>query len=399
LIMRKPASAAKGSRGAGAEYAGIHDGIVELLSAARQAAARSVNALMTATYWEIGRRIVEAEQKGRRRAGYGDALVKRLAGDLANRFGRGFGWRNLFQMRAFYLAWPATLQTPSAISAARGVDGKKLQTLSATSAKPLALPLPLAGIANRLPLPWSAYVRLLSVKNNRARRFYEAEALRGGWSIRQLDRQINSQFYERLALSRNKAAMLAKGVVAKSEDQVTPEQAIKDPYVLEFLDLEDEYSESRLEAALIERLETFLLEFGGDFAFIGRQRRLRIDDQWFRVDLLLFNRRLRCLMVIDLKIGAFTHADAGQMHMYLNYAREHWLLPGENPPVGLILCANKGTALARYSLEGLPNKVLAAEYRTALPDEGIIAAELEKTRHLLQHARIRMKKPKPQAHE
>ena len=399
MIMRKTASTGKRSIGASTEYAGIHDGIVELLSAARQAAARSVNALMTATYWEIGRRIVEAEQKGRHRAGYGDVLVKRLAGDLAIRFGRGFGWRNLFQMRAFYLAWPAILQTPSAISAAREVDGTKVQILSATSAKPLALPPTLAGIANRLPLPWSAYVRLLSVKNNRARRFYETEALRGGWSIRQLDRQINSQFYERIALSRNKAAMLARGAVAKSEDLATPEKAIKDPYVLEFLELQDEYSENQLEAALIERLETFLLEFGGDFAFIGRQRRLRIDDQWFRVDLLLFNRRLRCLMVIDLKIGAFTHADAGQMHMYLNYAREHWLLPGENPPVGLILCASKGTALARYALEGLPNKVLAAEYRTALPDEGIIAAEIEKTRRLLQHARIGMKKAKPQTHE
>jgi hypothetical protein len=168
---------------------------------------------------------------------------------------------------------------------------------------------------------------------------------------------------------------------------VAPEEAIKDPYVLEFLELKDEYSESQLEAALIERLETFLLELGGDFAFIGRQRRLRIDDQWFRVDLLLFNRRLRCLVVIDLKIGSFTHADAGQMHVYLNYAREHWALPGENPPVGLILCASKGTALAHYALEGLPNKVLAAEYKTVLPDEEVLAAELDRTQQRLAAAK------------
>jgi predicted nuclease of restriction endonuclease-like (RecB) superfamily len=233
------------------------------------------------------------------------------------------------------------------------------------------------------PLPWSHYVRLLSVKSEAARRFYEQEAIRGGWSIRQLDRQINSQFYERTALSKNKAAMLTKGQQARPEDLVTPEQEIKDPYVLEFLDLKDEYSESDLEAALIEKLEHFLLELGGDFAFIGRQRRLRIGDEWYRIDLLFFHRRLRCLVIIDLKLGRFTHADAGQMHLYLNYAREHWMLPEENPPVGLILCASKSNTLAKYALEGLPNKVLAAEYRTALPEEETIAAELEKTRKRL----------------
>ena len=186
--------------------------------------------------------------------------------------------------------------------------------------------------------------------------------------------------------------MLAKGAVAKPDNLIAAEEDIKDPYVLEFLELRDDYSESQLESALIERLETFLLELGGDFAFIGRQRRMRIDDEWFRVDLLLFNRRLRCLVVIDLKIGRLTHADAGQMHVYLNYAREYWTLPGENPPVGLILCAHKGAALARYALEGLPNEVLAAEYRTVLPDEAVLVAELDKTRLLLDAAKPRRKK-------
>lgn len=370
-----------------AAYAGVHEGIVTLVQGARYAAARNVNALMTSTYSEIGRRIVEAEQQGKRRAGYGDALIKRLAIDLTAQFGRGFGWRNLFQMRAFYLAWPNILQTASAMSAIAAPADRRLQTVPAISETALSAAPSVAVIANRFPLSWSAYVRLLSVRRDPARQFYEAEALRGGWSVRQLDRQINSQFYERVALSRNKASMLAKGAVAKPQDLLAAEEAIKDPYVLEFLELKDEYSESQFEAALIERLETFLLELGGDFAFIGRQRRLRIDDQWFRVDLLLFNRRLRCLVVIDLKIGRFTHADAGQMHMYLNYAREHWALPGENPPVGLILCASKGTALARYALEGLSNKVLAAEYRTALPDEAVLAAELDKTRQRLATAK------------
>jgi hypothetical protein len=154
--------------------------------------------------------------------------------------------------------------------------------------------------------------------------------------------------------------------------------------VLEFLGLKDEYSETDLEEALIRHLETFLLELGSDFCFVGRQKRLRVGDEWYRIDLLFFHRRLRCLVIIDLKIGKFTHADAGQMHLYLNYAREHWVHENENPPVGLILCARKDEAVARYALEGLPNKVMAAEYRTALPDEKELAAEIERTQAMIQ---------------
>ena len=234
------------------------------------------------------------------------------------------------------------------------------------------------------PLPWSAYVRLLSVRDGHARDFYETEALRGGLSVRQLDRQISSQFYERTALSKNKAAMLTKGQKPKAEDLARPEEGAKDPFVLEFLDLKDEYSESDLEEALIRHLETFLLELGGDFCFMGRQRRLRIGNRWYRVDLLFFHRILRCLVVIDLKIGAFTHADAGQMHLYLNYAREHWVREGENPPVGLILCSEKDEALAQYALDGLSNNVMAAEYRINLPNEKLLAAELDRTRQAME---------------
>lgn len=178
--------------------------------------------------------------------------------------------------------------------------------------------------------------------------------------------------------------MLKHGQKQEPSDILTPEEEIKEPYILEFLGLKDEYSESDLEEALIQHLEHFLLELGGDFCFVGRQKRLRIGDDWYRVDLLFFHRRLRCLMVIDLKLGRFTHADAGQMHLYLNYAREHWMRDNENPPIGLILCAQKNDALARYTLDNLPNKVLAAEYRTTLPDEKLIATELEKTRRLLE---------------
>ncbi len=356
-------------------YNNIHAGIVELLKTARSAAARNVNSIMTATYWEIGRRIVMFEQAGDHRAEYGEKLIEQLSGDLTRQFGRGFGRANLWQMRAFYLAWP---------------QGQILQTLSGESKNSIGPshiegdPLTIAAVASRFGLPWSAYVRLLSVKSPEARTFYETEALRLGWSVRQLDRQIGSQFYERVALSQNKAAMLEQAETPEPSDLVTPEEAIKDPFVLEFLDLKDEYSESDLEDALIQRLAEFLLELGDDFAFLGRQRRLRIDDTWFRIDLVFFHRRLRTIVLVDLKVGRFSYADAGQMHLYLNYAREHWMKPGENPPVGLILCAEKGAAEAHYALDNLPNKVLAAEYRTVLPDEKLIAKELERSRQELE---------------
>ncbi len=194
-------------------------------------------------------------------------------------------------------------------------------------------------IAATFPLPWSHYVLLLKVDKPEVRRFYESEALRGGWSVRQLGRQISTLFYERTLASRNKAAMLRKGAMPQASEPLTAEEEIKDPLVLEFLGLKDEYSETELEEALIQQLETFLLELGGDFTFVGRQKRLRIEDEWYRIDLLFFHRALRCLVVIDLKVGKFTHADAGQMLLYLGYAAEHWTRPGENPPVGLILCA------------------------------------------------------------
>lgn len=370
------------------DYSGLQRDIIALLEAARHTAARSVNTLMTATYWEIGRRIVEFEQGGQNRAAYGQTLIKRLARDLSARFGRGFSARNLEQMRLFYQGWPITRisQTPSAKFPVGNISQASPAIIANTTPAKL-LPhafLDLPRLAQTFPLPWSAYVRLLSVKNERARSFYETEALRCGWPVRQLDRQINSQFYERIALSRNKAAMLQKAELIDSDDVITPEQALKDPFVLEFLDLKDEYSESDLEEALIRHLADFLLELGDDFAFVGRQRRLRIDDNWFRVDLLFFHRQLKCLLVVDLKIGKFSHADAGQMHMYLNYAREHWMKPGENPPIGLILCASKGGDEARYALEGLPNKVLAAQYQTILPDEKLLVEELARTRQELE---------------
>jgi predicted nuclease of restriction endonuclease-like (RecB) superfamily len=364
----------------GTEYTALLKGVSNLLESARRTSARSVNSVITLTYWHVGRQISEIVQ-GKQRALYGQKIIKQLAIDLTKRFGRGFSKRNIHSMLKFYQLW-SELQIEQNAYQNKEIQiiSKKGQIVQTPSAQSLSAQI-------QFPLPWSHYVRLLSVEKKSARDFYEYEAIRGGWSERQLERQINSQFYERTLLSKNKAAMLKKGQKAEAGDYLTPEEEIKDPLVLEFLDLKDEYSESDLEEALIQRLEAFLLELGGDFTFVGRQKRLRVDNEWYRVDLVFYHRGLKCLVIIDLKIGKLSHADVGQMHLYLNYAKDHWTHQDENPPVGLILCATKGQTLAKYALEGLPNKVLAAEYKMALPDEKILVAELEKSQKRFQNTK------------
>lgn len=376
--------------------------ISSLLESARRTSARAVNTILTATYWEIGRRIVEYEYQGMERVEYyGDRLIDKLAEDLTKQFGRGFSRSNVFMMKSFFLSYKNIVQTLSGQSL---ITENIVQTLSNKSFGESNIPETVSRkfdleksetssrilnnefISNRFPLPWSHYVMLVRrIKDDKARKFYESEALRSGWSVRQLDRQISSQFYERTLLSKNKSAMIKKGEKPLPEDIVTPEEEIKDPFILEFLGLKDEYSENDLEEALISHLENFLLELGSDFAFIGRQKRLRIGNEWYRIDLLFFHRKLKCLVVIDLKVGKFTHADAGQMHLYLNYAKENWTNKNENPPVGLILCAEKDNAIAKYALEGLPNKVLAAEYKLVLPNVRLLTKEIELTRKIIEN--------------
>ena len=352
--------------------------ISSLLESARRTSARAVNTILTATYWEIGRRIIEFEQSGEERAEYGHQLLKNLSYDLTKNFGRGFSADNLESMRLFYLTY-------SLIEISETVSRKFDLEKSETSSRKLNDEF----FSERFPLPWSHYVMLVRrIKEDDIRKFYESEALRSGWSVRQLDRQISSQFYERTLLSKNKSVMLKKGEKPLPEDIVTPEEEIKDPFILEFLGLKDEYSENDLEEALISHLENFLLELGSDFAFIGRQKRLRIGNEWYRIDLLFFHRKLKCLVVIDLKVGKFTHADAGQMHLYLNYAKENWTNKDENPPVGLILCAEKDNAVAKYALEGLPNKVLAAEYKLVLPNVRLLTREIEQTRKIIESRKV-----------
>ena len=394
-------------------YDGLLSGVSELLERARVGVARASNSIMTATYWEVGRRIVVFEQGGKSRAEYGEALLERLAVDLTARHGRGFSARNVWKMKAFFLGWEilptlsaeladteirptpsAKLQararctTPSAATAI--ASPKILPTLSAELPIPSTSPstsmlvpavdgLVLSNLVSAFPLSWSQYVRLLSVDDPYARTFYETEAIRGGWSVRQLDRQISTQFYQRLALSKRKTAMLEKALIPLPEDAVSVEDVIRDPYLLEFLNLKDEYSESDLEEAIIRHLEWFLLELGEGFAFVARQKRIRIGDTWYRIDLLLYHRDLRCLVIVDLKIGRFTHADAGQMNLYLNYAGEHMTRAGENPPVGIILCSEKDDAVVKYATGGIKTQVFASKYLEVLPDAEKLRQEILST--------------------
>ncbi|MEW6374727.1 MAG: PDDEXK nuclease domain-containing protein [Thermodesulfobacteriota bacterium] len=260
------------------EYKGLLTDISQLLEQARHTTARSINTILTVTYWEIGRRIVEFEQKGERRAEYGRELLKRLSKDLTAQFGRGFSERNIEQMRLFYINWPIS-QTLSAKSPPPLPHGK-IQTLSGEFT---------FESSKTFSLPWSHYVRLMALEDKDKRDFYEEGDIRAGWSVRQLDRQINSMLYERVALSKKKGDMLKK--TESSGDRITAEEAIKDPYVLEFLGLPEPISERDLENALIQHMTDFLLELGYGFTFVARQKRLQIGSESYYLDLLFFQRR------------------------------------------------------------------------------------------------------------
>jgi len=370
------------------DYSGLLTGITKLLEEARRASAHSVNEILIVTYWEIGRRIVECEQKGSEKPSYGEEIIDRLALDLTHRFGRGFSRRNLFLIRSFYLTYRERMQTPSALSQ-KGKEtripskevAEIVQTVSALSS-PLTILEISQSMSAKFPLSWSHYVRLLSLDEQEKRDFYEEESRRTGWSVRQLDRQINSMLYERVALSKKKGDLLKRAEGPRN--LITAEEAIKDPYVLEFLGLPEPSSEKDLENALIQHMADFLLELGYGFTFVARQKRLQVGSESYYLDLLFYHRGLQCLVAIDLKVGKFTHADAGQMNLYLNYLLENEKMENENDPIGLILCSERDEAVAHYALGRLSNKIFASRYRLQLPDPKILKREIEAERKRLE---------------
>lgn len=344
-----------------------------LVHSARHAAATTVNTLQVLTNYEIGRRIVEHEQKGAKRAEYGKELLKELSVRLTDEFGKGFSERNLRSFRAFYLTYQdrssAIWQKPSA----KLPQMQKGQTPSDQLAP--------TGIIQTLSekmlftISWSHYVLLLTIKNPEERSFYEIESAQSGWSVPELKRQVASCLYERLALSKDKESV--RRLADEGHVIVKPEDMLKEPYVLEFLGLDEKagYSESDLETAIIDQLEHFLLELGKGFLFEARQKRFTFDEDHFFVDLVFYNRLLRCYVIIDLKLDKLSHQDLGQMQMYVNYFDRYVKTPDENPTIGILLCKRKKDAIVELTLPTDAN-IHAREYSLYLPSKELLQEKL-----------------------
>lgn len=355
-------------------YNNLLDRIAEVLAKARTKVVKEINMAQVLAYWEIGREIVEFEQKGKARGGYGEQLIERLSTDMTQKFGRGFSHTNLKMMRLFYQNFPIrqTLsdesikeQKPEAMS----VKSQKQQMLTTVSTA--------QGGQFEPMLSWSHYCELLKIEEPLARSFYEQEAIQNNWSVRELKRQINSMHFERLTLSKDTKGVMK--MAKKGQIIEKPEDAVKDPYILEFLNLKEEtsYTESQLEQAIIDKLQYFLLEMGKGFSFVARQKRITITNRHYYIDLVFYNRILRCFVLIDLKTGELDHSDIGQMNFYLNYFKENEKTKDENDPIGLILCAKKDDVFAKYVLGGLNNKVFASKYKLALPSEKELRLKLK----------------------
>ena len=339
--------------------------IKSILQEARSTAYRAVNFTMVLAYWEIGKRIVEEEQKGAKRAGYGTTLLKDLSRKLTTDFGKGFTETNLKYFRQFYNSFPA-----KAIShAVRDQSAKKI-----TLKKSHAL---------RGELSWTHYRLLLKVEDAAAREFYLNEAIEQNWSTRALERQINSLYYERIVSSKNKKPVKAEANTAINK--LSPEDFIKDPYVLEFLNIPSgsSFLEKDIENGLIEKLQQFLLELGKGFSFVAQQKRISAEEEHFYVDLVFYNYILKCFVLIDLKLGKLTHQDIGQMDLYTRWFEENIKDKTDNPTIGIILCSEKNETVVKYSILKNSKQLFASKYKLYLPTEQELKDELE--RELLQY--------------
>lgn len=365
------------------------DRISVIINEARQRTVQSVNTILVKTYWEIGREIVEHELKGNIRAEYGEKSLKILSNELIKKYGKGFSYPNLRRMCQFYNDYEifstlsreferpilSTLSIKSnaneIISTASGKSDKaKAQTISTKSVlseKMLAR------------LSWSHLCLLLAVSDKDARCFYEIEIVQNGWSVRETKRQIESMLFERLALSKDKNGLLK--LAQQGQIIATPEDALKDPYVLEFLGIDEKerWLESDLEQALMDHLQRFLLELGKGFMFVNRQMRISINNEHYRVDMVFYNKHLRSYILIDLKKGKFDHSDYGQMKFYLNYFQEEFNDEGDNDPIGIILCYEKDDEFVKYVLKNEKN-IFAKKYLLSLPDKQKLLAEVHRVK-------------------
>lgn len=328
---------------------GFYNEIKEVLTEARKRVYRNIQSEMVLTYWQIGKMIVE-KQGGEERAKYGDGLIKELSIQMTNDFGRGFDVTNLKRMRQFYMMF------------------QKGATLCHQ-------------------LSWSHYRLLISLEDENARNFYIKEAIEGNWSTRQLEREIHTFSYQRYLVSKGNHNVVDD--IAKKEESLDPKDIIKDPYILDFVGLKPDSSfyEKDLESALITHLNEFLLELGNGFAFVARQRRFDMDGRNFYVDLVLYNYKLKCFVLIDLKRGDLTHQDIGQMQMYVNYYTRELMEPGDNPPIGIILSADKSDMLVKYTLPLDNKQIYASKYMLYLPKEEDLQKEMNKQLKMLEETK------------
>lgn len=361
--------------------------ITDIIVSARSYSYKAVNFAMVQAYWNIGRLIVEEEQNGKDRAGYGDFLVNELSKKLSKEFGKGFNRTNLWYMKKFYNAFPiphavrGELQQKQIPHAVRG-ESKKRKNSSA-----IVVYSNNNFIVNeslRPELSWTHYRLLLKVENSDTKKFYIKETVENNWSTRQLERQINSFYFERIKASKNKKPV--KSEAKKTANKLLPEDLIKDPYVLEFLNLKKSlhHLEKDIESALIDKLQEFLLELGKGFAFVERQQRISADNENFYIDLVFYNYMLKCFVLIDLKAGRLTHQDIGQMDMYVRMYEDTRKAREDNPTIGIILCSEKNDTVVKYSVLKDNKRLFASKYMLYLPSEKELKAEIKKAKELIE---------------
>jgi predicted nuclease of restriction endonuclease-like (RecB) superfamily len=368
----------------------LSERIVGILEHARARVVRSVNSEMVLAYWQIGREIVQCRQGGAARAEYGDQLLEALSSELQKRVGRGYSASNLGYFRLFYQRYadrePRIRHTvcdelPPGPGTLRDVPNCPPR-IPHTACGEFAPHAAIDGFSDRLS--WSHYRTLMKVEHPAARAFYDIEAERAGWSVRHLERQVHTELFARLLKSRDKAGVL--DLASRGQVLEHPSDAIKHPYVLDFLDLADSppLRENDLESAILDKLRQFLLELGKGFAFVARQKRLSFDDEHFYVDLVFYNVVLKCYLLADLKLGKLTHHDVGQMDGYVRLFDEQCRTEGDGPTIGLILCAERNEAVARYSVLRENRNIFAAKYVTCLPSVEELEREVARERRLLE---------------
>ncbi len=360
--------------------------VVAILEQARGNVVRAVNTNMVLAYWLIGREIVQELQGGEERAEYGKKTIESLSVNLTERYGKGFSAQTLWKFRLFYQVYSDRIPILSPSGRESGDTG----TIS-----PVGIELPKRSSAgDELPhgfsphLTWSHYRALMRVENVAARDFYEREASECGWSKVQLERQIHSFYYDRIVGHRGEKGLLPDGRERLPGEVVQPSHLLKSPMVLEFLGLPDahELHESKLEQAIIDNLQNFLLELGKGFSFVARQKHIRFGDDDFYIDLVFYNYVLKCFLLLDLKMGKLTHADVGQMDGYVRLYEDQFKIPGDNPTIGLLLCSDKSEAVAKYSILNESKQIFASKYLPNLPTEEQLRREIERERHLIESA-------------